>query len=365
MSIMDQTNELVSLSPGTILQEKEAANSPVPLVNNIENTVANNIHPLLDPENDQLSFFPVKYPEFHEMLRRQRAQFWTVEEVDLSNDYSDFVALKPEEQHFIKYILAFFSQSDGLVNMNLVTNFIDEIQINEIRSLYRYQAMMEDIHNEMYSLMIENIVTDNQEKTKLLDAVVTIPSITKKANWAKKWMDRGHGTFQSRVLAFAIVEGVFFSGAFCSIYWIGEKNKMPGLTLSNEFIARDESMHTETAVMIYNKFPKLPTDYVHGIVREAVAIEEEFICEALPYDLAQMNARLMCQYIEFVADRLLASVGHAPLYNAKNPFPFMNKIGVATKTNFFEKRPTQYQKAKVFNEDANSKFEVDTETTDF
>jgi ribonucleoside-diphosphate reductase beta chain len=253
-----------------------------------------------------------------------------------------------QEQHFIKHVLAFFAASDGIVLENLAERFLKEIQIPEARCFYGFQLAMENVHSETYSLLIDTYIKDSKEKEKLFNAITTIPTVTKKADWALKWISSG-ATFAERLVAFAIVEGVFFSGSFCAIFWLKKRAKMPGLTFSNELISRDEGLHCDFACLLYKKYikNKLTQERVEEIVKAAVTIEKEFVCSALPWDLIGMNAKLMSQYIEFVADRLLIALNHKKIYNASNPFEWMEMISLPGKTNFFEKRVGEYQKAGV------------------
>jgi len=315
----------------------------------------NTLEPFLDPSNDRLTAYPIKYPDIWAMYKKQRASSWEVEEVELDKDYDDFLKLSEDERHFIKYVLAFFAGSDGLVNLNLVENFIDDVTAYEAKMCYRYQASMEDVHNEMYSLLLETLIKDPSEKDHLMNALETIPCIGAKGEWTRKWMSGKRASFATRVFAFAIVEGVFFSGSFCAIFWIGTKNLMPGLIKSNAFISRDEGMHTDFACLIYSKLKnRLSQNTAHDIMRDAVQLEKDFINGALPYRLPAMNANMMSQYIEYVADLLLNTMGYQPLYNSSNPFPFMEKISLESKSNFFEHNPSEYQKASINNAVKNS-----------
>jgi len=293
--------------------------------------------------------FPIQYPEVYEMYKKHEASFWTAEEIDLAQDNKDWENLADKERHFIKHILAFFAASDGIVNENLAGNFSTEIQIPEARAFYGFQIAMENIHSETYSLLIEQYVKDPAEKDMVFDAIHTMPAVKEKADWAVQWMN-DENSFAERLLAFACVEGILFSGSFCAIYWLKKRGLMPGLTFSNELISRDEGLHAEFACLIYSMLEnKLPEDIVHDVVRGAVASERKFICEALPCDLIGMNSNLMTQYIEFVADRLLSALGYSKLWNVSNPFDWMELISLQGKTNFFEKRVGDYQKAGVMN----------------
>jgi ribonucleotide reductase beta subunit family protein with ferritin-like domain len=291
--------------------------------------------------------FPIQYPKIWEMYKRHEASFWTAEEIDLGADIRDWDRLNENEQYFIKSVLAFFAASDGIVLENLSLNFNSEIQIPEARAFYGFQSAMENVHSETYSLLIDTYVKDPAEKTRLFEAIYTVPVIEKKAKWAIQWMDKKN-SFAERLVAFACVEGILFSGSFCAIYWLKKRGLMPGLTFSNELISRDEGLHAEFACLMYSMLEHhLPEDFIHSIVRGAVEVEREFICDALRCDLIGMNSNLMTQYIEFVADRLLVSLGHSKLFNTTNPFDWMELISLQGKTNFFEKRVGEYQKRGV------------------
>lgn len=316
---------------------------------------------LLSPENNRLTIYPIKNKLIWESYKKQQAALWTAEEIDFSKDYNDFQKLSHNEQHFIKMILAFFSSSDTIVNINLGNRFINEIQIREAIVTYTFQMYMENIHAETYSLMIDNIVRDIEEKNILFNAIQNFIPIKKKADWALKWID-SKDDFSIRLIAFAIVEGVFFSGAFCSIFWFKKKNVMPGLCLSNELIARDEGSHLKFAVLLYSMINnKVSEDIVYNMFNEAVEIENEFICHSLPCSLLGMNSNLMTEYIKFVADRLLLDLGYSKLFNATNPFDFMESISIEGKTNFFEARPTQYQNASILNKSRESSFVINSD----
>lgn len=312
-----------------------------------------------DKNNERLTIHPIKEGDIWNFYKKMMAAFWTAEEIDFSKDYDDFNKLSSNAQYFIKMILAFFAASDTIVNMNLGERFINEVTLMEATVTYQFQAMMENIHSETYSLMIDNIVRNKDEKQKLLNAVENFPSIKKKADWAIKWIS-SDAPFIQRVIAFACVEGIFFSGSFAAIFWLKKQNIMPGLCDSNELIARDEGMHTEFAVMMKNKCTtKIDDKTVYNIFNEAVSIEKEFICESLPCSLLGMNKDLMSKYIEFVGDRLLVQLGYNKLWNTENPFDFMESISMEGKTNFFESRPTQYQKSAVLNTGRENIYEVD------
>merc|ERR1712194_76084 len=291
--------------------------------------------------------FPIRFPEIWEMYKKHEASFWTAEEIDLSSDAKDWEGLSSEEQHFIKHILAFFAASDGIVLENLAGSFATEVQLPEARAFYGFQMAMENIHSETYSLLIEQYVRDPEEQEKIFNAIATMPAVKEKAQWAIQWMNKDN-SFAERLVAFAAVEGVLFSGSFCAIYWLKKRGLMPGLTFSNELISRDEGLHAEFACLLYGMLDhKLPEDVVHDLIRNAVAVERKFICEALSCDLIGMNSELMTRYIEFVADRLLTALGHTKLFGSTNPFDWMELTSLQGKTNFFEKRVGEYQKAGV------------------
>jgi ribonucleotide reductase beta subunit family protein with ferritin-like domain len=301
------------------------------------------IEPLLAEDPNRYVMFPIQDQSIWSMYKKQVDCFWRAEEVDLSKDLISWATLNKDEQYFIKMIIAFFAASDGIVVENLGMRFMSEVQLSEARAFYGFQIAMENIHSEMYSLLIDTYIKENDEKQKLFNALNNFPCIKKKADWAIKWINDKRSSFATRLLAFAWVEGIFFSGAFCSIYWLKKRGKMPGLTFSNELISRDEALHTEFAILLYKKLTKkLPKKKVIEIIKEAVEIEKEFICEALPCRLVSMNSKLMSQYIEFVADRLILQIGHEKIYNVSNPFDFMEMISIEGKTNFFEKRVGEY-----------------------
>ncbi|KAF5763939.1 putative ribonucleoside-diphosphate reductase [Helianthus annuus] len=303
--------------------------------------------PILTPNPDRFCMFPIQYPQIWEMYKKAEASFWTAEEVDLSQDQQHWDSLTDNERHFITHVLAFFAASDGIVLENLAGRFMKEVQISEARAFYGFQIAIENIHSEMYSLLLESYIKDSVEKNRLFRAIETIPCVQKKANWAMKWID-GSESFAERIIAFACVEGIFFSGSFCAIFWLKKRGLMPGLTFSNELISRDEGLHCDFACLLYKLLnTKLSEERVKGIVADAVEIEREFVCDALPCGLVGMNGGLMSQYIEFVADRLLGSLGCEKLYGVSNPFDWMELISLQGKTNFFEKRVGEYQKASV------------------
>ena len=299
--------------------------------------------PLLIEDDKRFVMFPIKDESIWKMYKKQVECFWRAEEVDLSKDMASWKTLSEDEQYFIKMIIAFFAASDGIVLENLGIRFMSEVQLAEARAFYGFQIAMENIHSEMYSLLIDSYVKEPSEKDKLFSALENFPCIRKKADWAIKWINDKRSSFATRLVAFACVEGIFFSGAFCSIFWLKKRGKMPGLTFSNELISRDEALHTEFAVLLYTKLLKqLPKKKVQDIIKEAVEIEKEFICDALPCRLISMNSKLMSQYIEFCADRLSVQLGYDNIYNASCPFDFMEQISIEGKTNFFEKRVGEY-----------------------
>jgi len=301
---------------------------------------------LLRENKDRFVILPINYPKVWEQYKKHMASFWTAEELDLSSDIKDWNNLNDGERHFISHVLAFFAASDGIVNENLAVNFMSEVQIPEARCFYGFQIMMENIHSETYALLIDTYIKNPKEKDHLFHAIETIDAIKKKAEWALLWIENGN--FAERLVAFAAVEGIFFSGSFCSIFWLKKRGLMPGLTFSNELISRDEGLHCEFACLLYSMLAdKLSEEEVFKIIGDAVEIEKEFITSALPVALIGMNAKLMQQYIEFVADRWLQELGYSKMFNASNPFDFMEMISLEGKTNFFEKRVGDYQKAGV------------------
>lgn len=307
-------------------------------------------HPevLLTPEDNRLTIFPLKHHNIWQLYKKALASFWTVEEVDLSKDIDDWVTLSDNERHFITNILAFFSSSDTIVNINLSERFINEIQPLEAKFVYQFQETIENVHSEMYSLLIDTYIKDPKVRDNTFNAINHVPCIRKKADWCFKWINAVDAPFAQRLIAFAIVEGIFFSGAFCSVFWLKEKGKMPGLCFSNELISRDEGLHVEFAVMLYGMIEnKVDSAVVQEMFTEAIAVEKEFILDSIPCALLGMNATLMSEYIEFVADRLLVQLGLEQMFHAHNPFPFMERISLASKANFFEHRESSYSKANV------------------
>lgn len=303
--------------------------------------------PILMEQNQRFCMFPIRYQQLWEMYKKSQASFWTAEEVDLSLDVQQWQNLTESEKRFISHILAFFAASDGIVLENLAARFLNDIQIPEARAFYGFQIAMENVHSEMYSLLLETFIKDPKEKYKLFNAIENIPCIARKANWALNWI-KSSNSFAERLVAFACVEGIFFSGSFCSIFWLKKRGLMPGLTFSNELISRDEGLHCDFACLLYSLLrKKLPWEKVDEIVHEAVEIETEFVCESLPCALIGMNATLMSQYIKFVADRLLVALGCQKKYNVENPFDWMEFISLQGKANFFERRVGDYQKASV------------------
>ena len=305
--------------------------------------------PLLQKNNNRYVIFPIKHNDIWKSYKNAVSTFWSPEELDLNKDRTQWEEkLSDDERYFIKNILAFFAGSDGIVMENLAQRFMNDTDISEIISFYSYQMFIENIHGETYSLLIDTYIKDEDEKNRLFDAINTIPCIQNKASWAKKWINNDDATFAIRLIAFAIVEGLFFSGSFCAIFWLKKRGLMSGLTFSNELISRDEGMHTDFAVLLYSKIVnKIPKEIVYNIIEEAVNIENEFITESIPCKMIGMNSDMMTEYIKFVADRLLNQLGYDKLYNAKNPFDFMEMISLRPKSNFFEIRVGEYQMANV------------------
>jgi ribonucleoside-diphosphate reductase beta chain len=306
------------------------------------------LEPILTENPNRFVLFPIEHNDIWDIYKKAEASFWTAEEIDLHQDLMDWEnKLTADEQYFIKHILAFFAASDGIVNENLAENFVNEVQYTEAKFFYGFQIMMENIHSETYSLLIDTYVKDKAERNRLFNAIETFDAIKKKADWALRWIESP--SFAERLIAFAAVEGIFFSGAFCSIFWLKKRGLMPGLTFSNELISRDEGMHCDFAVHLHNTHlvNKVPQERINQIITEALTIEREFITESLPVDLIGMNSRLMVQYLEFVADRLLTELNCPKVYNSENPFDFMDMISLEGKTNFFEKRVSDYRKAGV------------------
>jgi len=323
------------------------------------------LEPILQENPNRFVIFPIQHDDIWEWYKKQQACIWTAEEIDLHQDLTDWEnSLNADERYFIKHILAFFAASDGIVNENLAENFVNEVQYSEAKFFYGFQIMMENIHSETYSLLIDTYVKDDKEKDQLFKAIEHFPAIKKKADWAMKWIDSP--SFAERLIAFAAVEGIFFSGAFCSIFWLKKRGLLPGLTFSNELISRDEGMHCDFAVHLHNHHlvNKVPKDRIKEIIIDALNIEREFITESLPASLIGMNAKLMTQYLEFVTDRLLNELQCESVYNVTNPFDFMDMINLQGKTNFFEKRVGEYQKAGVMNSVNENKGTVDSFSLD-
>ena len=320
------------------------------------------VEPLLQENAQRFVLFPIKYHDIWEMYKKQLACFWTSDEIDLHQDISDWEKkLNDNERHFIKYVLAFFAASDGIVLENLAQKFCTDIQVPEARCFYGFQIAMENIHSETYSLLIDTYIKDNEEKSFLFNAIENVEVIKKKANWALKWINNG-SSYAERLVAFSAVEGIFFSGSFCAIFWLKKRSIMPGLTFSNELISRDEGLHTDFACLIYKHLVnKLSQEKIYEIITDAVTIEKEFITDALPVELIGMNSRLMGTYIEFVADRLLYALGYPKYYNVQNPFEWMEMISLQGKTNFFERRVGDYQKSGVMSSTEDKVFRLDAD----
>ena len=314
----------------------------------------NNLEPLLAPDDNRFVMFPIKHQDIWEMYQKQVDCFWRPEEIDLSKDLTHWEGLNKDEQTFISMILAFFAASDGIVLENLAQRFMSDVQVSEARAFYGFQIAMENIHSHTYSNLIETYIKDKDEKHKLFNAIANFPCIKKKSSWAQKWIHDNRSSFATRLVAFACVEGIFFSGAFCSIFWLKKRGLLPGLTFSNELISRDEALHCEFAILLYSKLiKKIDKSRIHEIIKEAVEIEIEFICEALPCRLIGMNSESMTQYIQFVADRLAVQLGYKKIYNVLNSFPFMELISLESKTNMFEKKIDAYalaDKTKTIND---------------
>jgi ribonucleoside-diphosphate reductase subunit M2 len=308
--------------------------------------------PLLAPDDNRFVMFPIRYDDVWQMYKKQVDCFWRAEEIDLTKDLSHWDGLSSDERYYISMILAFFAASDGIVLENLAQRFMSDVQVSEVRAFYGFQIAMENIHSETYSVLIETYIKDNLEKDRLFNAIENFPCIKKKSDWAQKWIHDNRSSFATRLVAFACVEGIFFSGAFCSIFWLKKRGLMPGLTFSNELISRDEALHCEFAILLYSKLiKKMSKARIHEIIKEAVEIETEFICEALPCRLIGMNSQMMTQYIQFVADRLSVQLGYDKIYDVTNCFPWMELISLDSKTNFFEKRLGDYALANKSNAD--------------
>ena len=322
--------------------------------------MAEQVEPILEENKNRFVLFPIQHDDIWSFYKKAEASFWTAEEIDLQADLVDWESkLNDNERHFVKHVLAFFAASDGIVNENLAENFLSEVQYTEAKFFYGFQIAIESIHSETYSLLIDTYIKDTKDKAYLFNAIDTMDCVRKKADWALRWIDEGN--FAERLVAFAAVEGIFFSGSFCSIFWLKKRGLMPGLAFSNELISRDEGLHCDFACLLYNNHVvnKLSKEKIKQIIVDAVEIEKEFILDALPVRLIGMNSDLMAQYIEFVADRLLQELGNDKIYNVSNPFDFMEMISIQGKTNFFEKRVAEYQKAGVLNNDADQTFSTD------
>lgn len=323
----------------------------------LTNAFSSSKEPLLRENPRKYVMFPIEFPDIWQMYKKAVASFWTVEEVDLSKDMKDWERLKEDEKHFVKHVLAFFAASDGIVNENLIERFSTEVQVPEARSFYGFQIAVENIHSEMYSLLIATYVRDPEERNYLFNALENMPAVKKKADWALNWISHQQASYGERIVAFAAVEGIFFSGSFAAIFWLKKRGVMPGLTFSNELISRDEGLHCDFACLMFKHLVQKPSkERVTEIIKDAVQIEQEFLTDALPVDLIGMNKKLMHIYIEYVADRLLVELGCRKIWKRENPFPFMDNISLEGKTNFFEKRVGEYQKAGVMNKTSETQF---------
>nr|CAH7714534.1 unnamed protein product [Callosobruchus chinensis] len=357
MNALNNAVEKCVLSPKNIIEDK--AGSPEKSKPKIQEEVTDTnfdpeLEPLLKENPRRFVIFPIQFPEIWAKYKEAEASFWTTEEVDLSRDLEHWKQLTKGERHFISHVLAFFAASDGIVNENLVERFSQEVQVTEARCFYGFQIAIENVHSEMYSVLIETYIKDPQEKEFLFNAIETLPCVRKKADWALNWISSKTSTFGERIVAFAAVEGIFFSGSFAAIFWLKKRGLMPGLTFSNELISRDEGLHCDFACLLFSYLVQKPSqERITNIIRDAVAIEQEFLSDALPVSLIGMNCELMCQYIEFVADRLLSELGCKKIYNVKNPFDFMSIISTEGKTNFFEKKVGEYQKEGVVSSEDN------------
>jgi len=363
-----ENEEVTSNAPKSVLSENKnniINAKPVAKENGNKPTKAQvefdpELEPLLRENPRRFVVFPIQYPDVWERYKEAEASFWTTEEVDLSKDLDDWKRLTDDERYFISHVLAFFAASDGIVNENLVERFSQEVQITEARCFYGFQIAIENIHSEMYSMLIDTYITEPKQKEHLFNAIETMPCIAKKAQWALQWIASKEATFAERVIAFAAVEGIFFSGSFASIFWLKKRGYMPGLTFSNELISRDEGLHCAFACLMFSHLVQKPSkERVTSIIREAVTIEQEFLVDAIPVSLIGMNCKLMAQYIEYVADRLLLDLGCNPVYGSTNPFDFMNKISIDGKTNFFEKKVGEYQKNGVVDHVSSISFDAD------
>jgi len=365
--IIEDKENMVSY-PSNVLKDRNVSKIHS-VVSPVKNSVQDDVNvlqvdketePMLKDNPGRFVILPIQYPDIFKMYKKAVASFWTVEEVDLEKDKQHWAKLNDNEKHFISHVLAFFAASDGIVNENLIERFCQEVQVPEVRCFYGFQIAMENIHSEMYSLLINTYINDTKEQHRLFNAIETMPCIKKKADWALRWIAHESASYAERIVAFAAIEGVFFSGSFASIFWLKKRGMMPGLTFSNELISRDEGLHTDFACLMFKHLVNKPSEErVVGIVKEAVKIEQEFLTEALPCDLIGMNCELMKVYIEFVADCLLLELGCSKVYNVENPFDFMEYISMNGRTNFFEKRVGEYQKAGVMNQVEDREFTFD------
>uniref|UniRef100_G3UAC1 Ribonucleoside-diphosphate reductase subunit M2 n=1 Tax=Loxodonta africana TaxID=9785 RepID=G3UAC1_LOXAF len=364
LTLADKENTPPSLSSARVLASKAARKifqEPVTLQRPVPASSVED-EPLLRENPRRFVVFPIEYHDIWQMYKKAEASFWTAEEVDLSKDIQHWEALKPEERYFISHVLAFFAASDGIVNENLVERFSQEVQITEARCFYGFQIAMENIHSEMYSLLIDTYIKDSKEREFLFNAIETMPCVKKKADWALRWIGDKEATYGERVVAFAAVEGIFFSGSFASIFWLKKRGLMPGLTFSNELISRDEGLHCDFACLMFKHLLHKPSEQrVKEIIINAVRIEQEFLTEALPVKLIGMNCTLMKQYIEFVADRLMLELGFNKVFKVENPFDFMENISLEGKTNFFEKRVGEYQRMGVMSSPTENSFTLDAD----
>ncbi|XP_077444119.1 ribonucleoside-diphosphate reductase subunit M2 [Stigmatopora argus] len=362
---LDKENTPPSMKPTRILASKTARqifSETPPRKGGKKSGGGAEAEPLLKENPHRFVIFPIQYHDIWRMYKKAEASFWTAEEVDLSKDTQHWELLKEDERFFISHVLAFFAASDGIVNENLVERFTQEVQVTEARCFYGFQIAMENIHSEMYSLLIDTYIKDPKEREYLFNAIETMPCIKKKADWALHWIGNNDATYGERVVAFAAVEGIFFSGSFAAIFWLKKRGLMPGLTFSNELISRDEGLHCDFACLMFRHLlNKPPASTVTSIIRDAVAIEQEFLTRALPVNLIGMNCELMKRYIEFVADRLMVELGFAKLFGAENPFDFMENISLEGKTNFFEKRVGEYQRMGVMAAGADNAFTLDAD----
>ncbi|XP_041950930.1 ribonucleoside-diphosphate reductase subunit M2 isoform X2 [Alosa sapidissima] len=362
MSLTDKENTPPSLNTTRILASKTARKIFEDSEPTKKTKASVEDEPLLKENPRRFVIFPIKYHDIWQMYKKAEASFWTAEEVDLSKDLSHWESLKDEERHFISHVLAFFAASDGIVNENLVERFTQEVQVTEARCFYGFQIAMENIHSEMYSLLIDTYIKDHKQREYLFNAIETLPCVKKKADWALNWIGNKNAEFGERVVAFAAVEGIFFSGSFASIFWLKKRGLMPGLTFSNELISRDEGLHCDFACLMFKHLLNKPShETVKNIIMNAVEIEQEFLTEALPVKLIGMNCDMMRIYIEFVADRLMLELGFDKIYRSENPFDFMENISLEGKTNFFEKRVGEYQKMGVMSGPVDNTFTLDAD----